>query len=123
MSVEEGIGGFDAEKKFWGTPELVEKLLFFLDLESIKQMAASHKLTRKILGKTFMWKQLIKRIFPRDHNIDPMDSSFPQHYEDLASDKAKVKILTEIGRHRSAKSPEAIVPFNEMNFAIRALCK
>ena len=96
MAVEEGICGVDAEMKFWGTPELVEKLLPFLDLESIKQLSTFQKLTRQILGKTFVWNQLIKRTFPRDHNIDPEDSVFPQHYEDLASDKAKVKLLTEI---------------------------
>ena len=106
MSVEEGIGGVDAVRKFWGTPELVEKLVFFLDLESIKQLAKSHKLTRQILGKNFVWNQLIKRIFSKDLNInlevfDPDISledleDFPQHYADLESEKAKVGLLTEI---------------------------
>ena len=71
MFSDEGIGAVDAERKFWATPELVEKLLPFLDLESIKQLAKSHKLTRQILGKSFIWNQLIKRIFLKDHNIDP----------------------------------------------------
>ena len=71
MSAEEGVGRVDAEKKFWATPELVEKLILLLDLESVKQLAKSHKLTRQILGKSFIWNQLIKRIFLKDHNIDP----------------------------------------------------
>ena len=54
------MGGFNAERQFRGTPELVEKLLPFLDLESIKQLAKSHKLTQQILGNSFIWNQLIK---------------------------------------------------------------
>ena len=70
MSVDELSGGVGAERMFWGTPELVEKLLPLLDLKPIKQLAVAHKLTRQILGKAFIWNKLIKRIFPRDHNID-----------------------------------------------------
>ena len=70
MSVDEVSGGVGAERMFWGTPELVEKLLPLLDLKPIKQLAVAHKLTRQILGKAFIWNKLIKRIFPRDHNID-----------------------------------------------------
>ena len=98
MSVEEGIGGVDEVRKFWGTPELVEKLITFLDLESIKQLAKSHKLTRQILGKNLVWNQLIRRIFSEDLHInlvfDPDISlehfleDFPQHYADLASEEA-----------------------------------
>ena len=102
MSVEEVSGEFNAERKFWGTPELVEKLVSFLDLASIKQLAEFHKLTRKILGKSFIWNQLIKRIFPNDHNIDPNHSDFPDedvaqpHHVILASERGKVRLLTEI---------------------------
>ena len=73
-----GIGGVDAEKEFWGTPELVENLILYLDLASIKQLAESHKLTRKILGKTFTWNKLIKRIFPEVTNIDLHYSTWPR---------------------------------------------
>ena len=102
MSDEEGIGGVDAKGKFWEMPELVEKLLPFLDLESINQMAKSHKLTRKILGKTLVWNQLIKRIFPKDHDIHPENSNFPQeddahpHHAVLASERGNVRLLNGI---------------------------
>ena len=46
---------FPAEKKFWGSPELVEKVLLLLDLASIKEMAEAHKLTRIILGGALVW--------------------------------------------------------------------
>ena len=36
------LGEFDAEKKFWATPELVEKLLPLLDLASTKELAKAH---------------------------------------------------------------------------------
>ena len=45
MSIQE----FSAEMKFWGTPELIENLLPFLDTSSTKHLAESHKLTRQLL--------------------------------------------------------------------------
>ena len=102
MSVEEVSGGFEAERKFWGAPELVEKLVSFLDLASIEKLAEFHKLTRKILGKSFIWNQLIKRNLPKDHNIDQDHSDSPQedvaqpHHVILASERGKVRLLTGI---------------------------
>ena len=49
-----------AEKKFWKTPELVEELLDFLDLDSIKQLAKNHGLTKEILGKEVVWQKILK---------------------------------------------------------------
>ena len=57
-------------KFFWRTPELVEKLLPFLDLETTKQLAKAHELTLLILGKAFIWNKLAKRTFPVDENFD-----------------------------------------------------
>ena len=51
---------------FWETPELVDKLLSYLDLTSIKQLAEFHKVTRRILRNTVTWNKLLKRIFPED---------------------------------------------------------
>ena len=97
MPVQEGIDELSRERKFWRTPELVEKLLAFLDLASIKELAKSHKLTRQILGNSFVWNRLIKKIFPKDHNIDPDDSNFPEEDDAvLASEMGKARLLTEI---------------------------
>ena len=57
MPFGEDLVEFDAEKKFWERPELVENLLLFLDLASTKELAKSHWLTRQILGNVFSWKQ------------------------------------------------------------------
>ena len=97
MSLEEGIGGFNAERKFWEMPQLAEELIPHLDLESIKQLAMSHKLTQQILGKNLIWNQLIKSTFAKVNNIDLEEDfppeDWPHDYADLASDKAKVRQL------------------------------
>ena len=46
-------GKDSAEWKFWRTPELVEKLLTFLDAGSTKLLAESHDLTLEILEQAF----------------------------------------------------------------------
>ena len=52
----------EAEKKFWGCPELVESLLPFLDTYSAICLARAHKpVLDVVLGKT-VWKKLIKKV-------------------------------------------------------------
>ena len=81
-------------------PQLAEELIPHLDLESIKQLAKSPKLTRQILGKSLIWNQLLKSTFPKVNNTDPEEDflleDWPCDYADLASDKAKVRLLTGI---------------------------
>ena len=60
MSSEENI----AERKFWGTPELVEMILPFLDLTSILSLVHSKVMDRKILQGVTVWNKLIRRSFP-----------------------------------------------------------
>ena len=60
MSLGQDAAEFGAERKFWATSELVEKLLRHLDLASTKELAASHNMTRQILGRPFHWNKLIK---------------------------------------------------------------
>ena len=105
MSAEEEVGGGAyAERKFWRSPELVEKLLSHLDLPSIQQLAWSHKLTRQIIGKEFTWNRLVKKIFPKDPNINgytwypdtwyPCWDNWPEEGDPLlASEMSKAKIL------------------------------
>ena len=51
----------EAEVKFWETPELVEKILPFLDLEATKRLAQAHGLTRRILQGKLAGSKLIRR--------------------------------------------------------------
>ena len=62
MSV--GDGSRVAETKFWNTPELVEKLVFFLDASSILNLAQTHHLTQQICQLPFVWNQLVRRSCP-----------------------------------------------------------
>ena len=54
----------EAEMKFWRTPELVEKLLPFLNLESTLILAKTHEMTRRLLQGTSIWNKLIRRNCP-----------------------------------------------------------
>ena len=55
---------FEAEKKFWGSPELIATLLPFLDLDSTHQLAQAHLKTREILQTTVDWNKLVRRSCP-----------------------------------------------------------
>ena len=45
------LGHCEAAKVFLGTPELVGKLLPFIDLENTFHLAQTHQVTREILEK------------------------------------------------------------------------
>ena len=53
-----------AEKKVWETPELVEKLLPFLDPESTLALAQCQETVPSILQGTLLWNQFIRRACP-----------------------------------------------------------
>ena len=55
-----------AGQKFWGTPELVEKILPFLDLTSTLSLVQSKVMSRKILQGGIVWNRLIRRSSPLD---------------------------------------------------------
>ena len=50
-----------AEKKFWGCPELLDKMLLSLDYDSLKSLAEAHRPVNTVLGKT-LWAELIKQV-------------------------------------------------------------
>ena len=98
-------GGLDeqddnAERQFWETPELVEKLLPYLDITSTKLLAESHKLTRQMLKKAFIWKKLIQRVLPRGEKANFWCDIFvlPLPFEKdplLESERQKTHIVAE----------------------------
>ena len=49
---------------FWGTPELVDSLLPFLNSDAVLNLAKCHELTLKILQGSRNWMKLIKRSCP-----------------------------------------------------------
>ena len=63
--------------KFWRTPELVEKLLPYLNLESTLALAQSHGMTRSLLQGTSIWNKLIRRSCPFAVKVQPSDLPNP----------------------------------------------
>ena len=54
-----------SEKMFWRTPELVNKLIHYLDVQSVSKLAEAHHLTAQVLQEgTVTWDKLIKRNCP-----------------------------------------------------------
>ena len=92
-----------AEWKFWRTPELVDKLLTFLDAGSTKLLAESHDLTLQILGQAFNWDKLTKRTFPVGEDFDLVEDADTF----LASEKSKTGFLVDILRMiKGAQQPQ-----------------
>ena len=77
---------FNASKKFWETPELVEKLLPFLDHKSTYILAQAHVKTRNILQGSYSWNKLIRRCCP----YDECEKDFPKGFPSLLQEKIKV---------------------------------
>ena len=96
MSHEIRLFGDDAEKIVLGTPELVEKLLSYLDLPSIKHLAEFHKVTRGILGNTFAWSKVIKRTFPEDEITNTWTRFISGDDTMMASERQKARLLGKI---------------------------
>ena len=101
------LGQCEAAKVFLGTPELVEKLLPYLDLETTFNLAQTHKLTREVLQKRSIWRKLIRRGCHYDEEQDFYNHErdfynyVPPHHAKIAQLKKLVEIL------KLFKSPEA----------------
>ena len=54
---------------FWNTPELIERLLPYLDAESTKCLAEAHDLTQEtLLTRDSIWNKLLRRTFSYSKN-------------------------------------------------------
>ena len=58
----------EAGGMFWNTPELIEKLLPYLDPSSTKCLAEAHDLTQETLLRDLDWSKLVRRAFPFSNN-------------------------------------------------------
>ena len=114
MSLEqEVVDVFHAERKFWSTPELVEKLLSHLPLASSKELARCHRLTRQILGKPFCWNKLSNKTLEGEDILNLSSYTVPREDDmHLAAMRPKIKILTEIlNLAESADKPQLELDF------------
>ena len=96
------LGQCEAAKIFWRTPELVEKLLPFLDLDSTLHLAQTHRVTKELLNKSFVWNKLIRRSCPSHDGKDFHDFT-PSHDEKMSTVLRLVSIL------KLVKTPKVLV--------------
>ena len=72
-------------EKFWSNPDLVERLLPILDVETTLQLVLSKVgCTLQVLQCTSVWRKLIKRTFPSNSQVQ------------LGEEGEKIKCLAEI---------------------------
>ena len=64
-----GRVGAGAEKKFWKMPELVTKLVSFLDGQSTLVLAQAHQLTLEVVQQPFVWNKVVRRTCPDSKNL------------------------------------------------------
>ena len=83
-----GRVGASAEKKFWKMPELVTKLVSFLDGQSTLVLAQAHQLTLEVVQQPFVWNQLVRRSYPY--------SDWPVEEADVLRKRAEVMVLVQI---------------------------
>ena len=81
---------------------MVEKLLPFLDLDATFHLAQTHRVTRELLEKSFVWNKLIRRSCPSQDGKDFHDFT-PPHDEKMSTVLSLVAIL------KLFKTPQALV--------------
>ena len=80
-------GRESAEKTFWKTPELVDKLIPFLDVESVARLAEAHQLTAQVLeDATSSWNTLVKRNCPYYEHVEEF-SYWAKNYHDCVKER------------------------------------
>ena len=83
----------DTEKKFWKTPELVERLMPFLDGQSTLALVKALPLALQVIQRKSMWVKLVRRVCP--HHTDQVLGE-AEFEESLAEDRRKVMLLVEM---------------------------
>ena len=64
---------------FWARPELVEKILPYLDLVSILSLVKAHDVTQAFLQRSLNWGKLVRRHCPfHDPYLDRFEGSFSE---------------------------------------------
>ena len=96
-----------AERKFWNSPDHVEKLLPFLDASSTLNLAQAqaqanpkkHPLITEILIGTFNWTRFIKRTCPDLSNLRDWDGSLEQKKAEMGPIIEVLKLMGKPQAH------------------------
>ena len=80
---------------FWRTPELVDKLIPYLGVESVSELAQVHQLTAQVLQEgTRGWANLVKRSCPfYEHKGLPVEEY--SGWEDIYHDWVDERLSTQ----------------------------
>ena len=105
----------EAARMFFETPELVEKLLPFLDLKSTLHLARTHVLTQNILAGSRIWNKLIRRTHLQDGGDLGLD-----HYLGLGLDLDE---KMDVVRHLVAILKLMKDPKANMRDLLETICK
>ena len=87
-------------EKFWNTPELLEKLLPYLDAASTKCLAVAHDLTQETLLRDFIWIKLVRRTFPPSSRDARAHVGLGTYEENLEPVEEEMLMPTEVERAR-----------------------
>ena len=84
----------DAAMKVFGTPELVEKLLLFLDTTSTVQLAQSEIscVVKLLKNNPALWKKIVERTFPGDFKLGLYEVDYYNRVRESFEEK-RVKVV------------------------------
>ena len=97
---------------FWRTPELVERLLPYLDTRSVSELARAHQLTAQLLQGTVSWNNLVARSCPyiQNFHVAPSSWKWEEQFHDWIEDNLlqhRTKIGWLITILKKMKNPKA----------------
>ena len=88
----------EAEKMFWRTPELVDRLMTFLDSHSTLALVKALPLALDIVAGQSSWIKLVRRVCPHDepgYVSDNWVAEFVEDRKDMMSSAKTFPLLTE----------------------------
>ena len=98
----------EAEKKFWTTPELVDRLMTFLDGQSTLALVEALPLALDIIGGKSSWIKLVRRVCPYDTPDTPC-VSVAEWEEIVAEERKDVVTLVEILKMMELEDPSSLL--------------
>ena len=97
----------ESEKMFWRTPELVDKLMTFLDGQSTLALVKALPMALEIIKGKSAWIKLVRRVCPYD--IDDVCDSVAEWEEELAKERKDVMNLVEILKMMELEDPSPLL--------------
>ena len=98
----------EAEKKFWRTPELVDRLITtFLDSKSTLTLVKALPLALQVIKGKSSWIKLVRRVCPYD--VPAVCLNVPEREEQLAMERKVVMNLVDILKMMELEDPSPLL--------------